>query len=80
MRRTFCAFVVAILLAGCGATGSSLPYRGSALDDPMGMTVEQYALRRLPAAGRDTIRCAAPHQKLDAASRKALAKACRHGR
>ena len=80
MRRTFCAFVVALLLAGCGTTGSSLPYRGSALDDPMGMTVEQYALGRLPAAGRDAIRCAVPHQKLNAASRKAVAKACLHAR
>ena len=51
MRPMVAALLLAFL-AGCGAGTASLPYRSLALDDSMGLTVEQYALDRLPAGHR----------------------------
>jgi hypothetical protein len=48
--RPMVAVLLLAFLAGCGAGTASLPYRSLGLDDSMAMTVEQYALRRLPAA------------------------------
>jgi hypothetical protein len=77
MRPTVAVLLFA-LLAGCGAGTASLPYhsmaRGSmAIDDP-GMTVEQYALDRLPAAhrGPDCVRPALT--ALERATRKICRK------
>jgi hypothetical protein len=55
--RPMVAVLLLAFLAGCGAGTASLPYRSLGLDDSMGLTVEQYALDRLPAA-RHT--CAKP--------------------
>lgn len=55
MRRTLSALALTILVSGCGTLAGSLPYHPSA-DDSMGMTVEQYAVGRLPA-GRHAARC-----------------------
>ncbi len=48
--RPMVAVLLLAFLAGCGAGSASLPYRSLGLDDSMTMTVEQYALNRLPAA------------------------------
>jgi hypothetical protein len=44
------AVLLLAFLAGCGAGTASLPYRSLGLDDSMTMTVEQYALNRLPSS------------------------------
>ena len=54
MRRPLCILVLTTLLAGCGTLGSSLPYH-SGSEDSMGMTVEQYAIGRLPAGHRPSV-------------------------
>lgn len=48
--RPMVAVLLLAFLAGCGAGTASLPYRSLGLDDSMTMTVEQYALNRLPSA------------------------------
>jgi hypothetical protein len=64
------AVLLLAFLAGCGAGTSSLPYRSIGLDDSMAMTVEQYALNRLPAARHA---CAKPAHGVTA---RVAAKAC----
>ncbi|HEY3676933.1 MAG TPA: hypothetical protein VGK84_13180 [Candidatus Tumulicola sp.] len=44
------ATLLLVVLAGCGAGASSLPYHSMGIDDSTGMTVEQYALGRLSAS------------------------------
>jgi hypothetical protein len=70
--RPMVAALLLVVLAGCGAGASSLPYRSMGLDDPMGMTVEQYALGRLPAS-RAAVACA---KRLHTASSAVVAKRC----
>lgn len=82
MRRTLSALILAAALSGCGAVGSSLPYRAGSLDDSMGMTIEQYAVGRLPAGGRMLARCAKPSEHAaktahDRAARERAAKRTR---
>ena len=62
MRRPFSALALVLALSGCGTMGSSLPYHAGSLDDSMGMTIEQYAVGRLPAGGRMLPRCAKPSE------------------
>ncbi|MEO7202573.1 MAG: hypothetical protein ABI431_07060 [Candidatus Tumulicola sp.] len=64
------AVLLLAFLAGCGAGTASLPYRSLGLDDSMAMTVEQYALNRLPAARHA---CAKPARGVTA---RVAAKAC----
>jgi hypothetical protein len=68
--RPMVAVLLLAILAGCGAGSSSLPYRSLGLDDSMSMTVEQYALNRLPAARHA---CAKPSHGVTA---HVPAKAC----
>ncbi|HEY1656353.1 MAG TPA: FHIPEP family type III secretion protein [Candidatus Tumulicola sp.] len=75
MRRTFSALVVALALSGCAALGSSLPYHASA-EDAMGMTIEQYAVGRLPAAGQSKLHCAQHNHKAGSPHHRAP-KGCR---
>lgn len=57
MRSTLGALMLIAALAGCGTVGSSLPYHGNSLDDSMTMTIEQYAVGRLPAGAHAKIAC-----------------------
>jgi hypothetical protein len=66
------AALLLVVLAGCGAGASSLPYRSMGLDDSMGMTVEQYALGRLPSAHA----AAACAKHVHSASSAVAAKRC----
>jgi len=49
MRRPLTLLVLATLLSGCSTLYSSLPNR-SAIGAASGMTVEQYAIGRLPGS------------------------------
>jgi hypothetical protein len=49
MRRSLTLLVLATLLSGCSTLYSSLPNR-SAIGAASGMTVEQYAIGRLPGS------------------------------
>lgn len=77
MRRTFSALILVTALSGCGTMGSSLPYHSGSLDDTMGMTIEQYAVGRLPAGAHVSVRCAKPSERAATAPRTASAKRCR---
>jgi uncharacterized protein YceK len=57
MRRSLTLLVIATLLSGCSTLYSSLPNR-SAIGAASGMTVEQYAVGRLPGSVPRT--CAKP--------------------
>ncbi len=77
MRRTFCALVFTVLLAGCGTLGSSLPYHSASAEDSMGMTVEQYAVGRLPSSRRPATECSKPGARSpDTARQRHLSKRC----
>jgi hypothetical protein len=79
MRRTLSAFVFTILLAGCGSLGSSLPYHAaSSPEDSMGMTIEQYAVGRLPANHRSGAACPKPtsHAAVAATRLRHVSKRC----
>ncbi|MEO6835471.1 MAG: hypothetical protein ABI231_06140 [Candidatus Tumulicola sp.] len=52
MRSALSVLVLAVLVAACGSAGGALPYHASSVEDSMGMTVEQYAIGRLPATHR----------------------------
>ena len=58
MRRTLTLVVLATILSGCSTLYSSLPSR-SALGAASGMTVEQYAIGRLPGRPSRTV-CSKP--------------------
>lgn len=72
MRRTLSALALTALLAGCG---TSLPYHGASFDESMGMTIEQYAVGRLPAT-RPAV-CPKPAAHAAAGTRTHAAKRCR---
>lgn len=77
MRRTFSALILVAALSGCGTMGSSLPYHSGSLDDTMGMTIEQYAVGRLPAGAHVPARCAKPSERTARTVHAASAKRCR---
>ena len=75
MRRTLSALTLAVALTGCGAMGSSLPYHAGSLDDSS-MTIEQYAVGRLPAGSHLPSRCTKPSGHASRAVRERAAKRC----
>jgi hypothetical protein len=78
MRRTLGAVILIAALSGCGAVGSSLPYHANSLDDSMAMTIEQYAVGRLPAGAHGKNTCAKPSPRHAARGRRAVSdKRCR---
>lgn len=70
--RPMVAALLLVVLAGCGAGAGSLPYRSMGVDDSMGMTVEQYALGRLPSHAA----AAACAKRVHVASSAVAAKRC----
>jgi hypothetical protein len=77
MRRTFSALALAVALSGCAALGSSLPYHASSVEDSMGMTIEQYAVGRLPAGTHSKLHCAKHGASKSANRRPTSSKGCR---
>ena len=77
MRRTFSALSLVVALSGCGTMGNSLPYHAGSLDDSMGMTIEQYAVGRLPARAHVRPGCTKPSERIGKMARAAAAKRCR---
>jgi hypothetical protein len=71
--RPMVAALFLVVLAGCGAGAGSLPYRSMGVDDSMGMTVEQYALGRLPSSHAAAAACA---KRAHAATSAVAAKRC----
>jgi hypothetical protein len=63
------AALLLVVLAGCGAAANALPNHSIGSDDSMSMTVEQYALGRLPGHGT----CA---KRQHSATKPAATKAC----
>jgi hypothetical protein len=78
MRRTLSALILVVMVSGCSALNGALPNRSATLDDSMGMTVEQYAIGRLPGAHR-TATCPKPGQVVASGTPKTPAptKRCR---
>jgi hypothetical protein len=78
MRRTLSALILVVMVSGCSALNGALPNRSATLDDAMGMTVEQYAIGRLPGAHR-TPMCPKPGHVVATRTPKAPspAKRCR---
>jgi hypothetical protein len=74
MMRSMVAALLLVVLAGCGAGASSLPYHSMGIDDSTGMTVEQYALGRLPSSHA----AAACMKRASSASAFVAAKLCSH--
>ena len=77
MRRTFSALILVAVLSGCGTMGSSLPYHSGSVDDSMGMTIEQYAVGRLPAGVHAASRCTKPSEHAAKTVLVQAAKRCR---
>jgi hypothetical protein len=72
MRRSLTLLVLATLLSGCSTLYSSLPNR-SAVGAASGMTVEQYAIGRLPGSVSRAA-CAKAHTPAHHA--KTIGKSC----
>ncbi|MGA8533719.1 MAG: hypothetical protein WB615_06390 [Candidatus Tumulicola sp.] len=75
MRRTFAVLILTMLLTGCGAWHGALPYSAAPVEDSSGMTVEQYAIGRLPGKAFHAAVCPKPARGV-AVSRRPNAKRC----